>query len=409
MESNVRPAIPFSRIFGGGRTPNRILIAVGAVAAGLALSYAFKLLNESNQLSWMYDMKVFREAGRRVLDGRTVYWERPRSLFTHTPFNALLTAPPTLLPLPVVAVVWNAITACCLLAITWVSLGVAGVTSTRVRLAAALLVAVAALRFDPIATDLLLGQMNTVCALLLMVDLLVLRDRRWCGLITGALAGLYLVPGLFAVFLLLIGRYRAVLAAAAAFAATTAIGFVFLPGDSVHYWSGLFLKTGRVGQLQNPRAQSVLDVLARFLHTDGLGLWSPVIVVLLCAAGLALAVRMDRSGDRVGAVMVVALTTLLATPITWNHNFLWVVPVLLLLGVAGWRRRSAALLALVAVSAVNFFLAPYNGVPFTAPADLHLDLAQSLRSATFAINALILVVALAVARTSPDRDPVRPA
>lgn len=395
---------PSEETTGEGLDPRRrTVLVVGAIVVAIALSLVFRAVYISNQASWMYDMLVFRKAGQRVLDGQTIYWQTPRSLFTHTPFNALFCVLLVLPSLTVVAVVWNALTLFCLQVLTWLTLGLAGVNSVRVRAAIAVAVAVLSLRFDPLAMDLLLGQTNTLCVLLLVVDLILLRNSRWQGVITGVLAGIYLAPGLFVVFLLVSRRFRAVAMAVVGFAVPTAIGFAALPSDSVTYWRGLFLDSTRVGSLQNPRAQSVSDVLARFLHTSHLGFWSPVLVVLISAAGVALAWWLGRAGEWVAAVMVCGLASLLATPVSWNHNFVWVVPPLLLLGVAAVRRRSGWLAALVVVSVANFLVAPYTlGLPVTSAADLHLTVAQSLLACTYAVNALVLLVVFAVPRLTGE-------
>jgi hypothetical protein len=122
-----------------------------------------------------------------------------------------------------------------------------------------------------------------------------------------------------------------------------------------------------------------------------------VLVVFCCVAGLALAWRADRAGRPFPAVLLLGLTTLLATPISWNHNYVWAVPVLVWCCIVAARTRSSALWAVIAVSAVDFLLAPYTwGLPVGSAADLRLTVDQSLLAATYAANAVLLVAVLAL-------------
>jgi hypothetical protein len=88
--------------------------------------------------------------------------------------------------------------------------------------------------------------------------------------------------------------------------------------------------------LQNPRAQALHSLLARFLHANSLGLRSAQLVVLSCVgravAWLWLAVRVHRQGDPVAAVMICDLAVIMATPISWNDQFARMVPALAIIG-----------------------------------------------------------------------------
>lgn len=381
----------------------RALLVLGAAAVAIVLSVVFRMVYISNQFSWMYDMKVFREAGQRVLDGQTVYWQSGGSLFTHTPFAALLCVPLVLPTLTVISIVWNAITLFCLQALVWLSLRLSGVQSVWVRAGIAVGAAALAFRFDPAAMDLLLGQQNTVFILLLIFDLVVLRGRRWQGLITGVLTGIYLVPGLFVLFLLITRRYRGVAMSLAGFLATAAVGFAALPADSRLYWSGLFLNSKRVGALQNARAQSIADVLARFLHTGALGVTTPLLVIVCCAGGLFLARWLERTGRPFAAVLQLGLASILATPISWNHNYLWVVPALVPIAVVAARSGSALLWVVVTVSGADFLVAPYTlGIPIGKAVDLRLPVGQSLLACTYAVNAVLLIAVLALTKSTGE-------
>jgi alpha-1,2-mannosyltransferase len=77
---------------------------------------------------------------------------------------------------------------------------------------------------------------------------------------------------------------------------------------------------------------------------------------VLAAVGLVTAAALHRGGRPVAGWLTCALTGLLVSPISWDHHWVWIVPVLVLFADAavrarGARRRAWAALA-VAVAAV---------------------------------------------------------
>ena len=96
--------------------------------------------------------------------------------------------------------------------------------------------------------------------------------RWWHGLGIGIAAGVKLTPLIFIPYLLLIRRYRQAATAAAAFAATAALGYAILPRDSGTYWAhGLFLKANRIVFLGTRGNQSLRGVLTRLAGQRFLG------------------------------------------------------------------------------------------------------------------------------------------
>lgn len=366
---------------------------VAAAVLALLLSGLFLLLRSDEKADWMYDLLVFRKAGDLLLQGETIYWSQPRSLFTHTPFNAIISVPLVLVPLTVSAFLWNATTFFCLQMVARMTLDVARVRSSAARAAVMALTAGAAFVFDPLTKDLLLGQFKSVAMCLALVDLLILRSSRRQGVLIGILTGLFLLPGLFVGFWLLTRRLRPALTAMAAFASTVVIGFVFLPRDSLTYWGGLLLETDRVGSLQNLRSQSMASVLARWMHTGEVAWWVGVMAVVLSLCAVVGAVALDRRGAYFDAVCLVGLGTVMASPIAWNHHYVWVTPCLLLLAVRAVRRRSGVTAGLVILSLANFIAAPYTWIsPSDSRAALRLGIGDLIASSTYLLNLVILIV-----------------
>jgi alpha-1,2-mannosyltransferase len=312
--------------------------------------------------------------------------------FTYTPFAALLFAPLSLPPLGVAGVLWTAVSIVCLEASVWLCLGLTGIRAGP-RIVSTAAVCALAVWLDPISLTLLLGQVNVIVMFAVLMDLSLADGNRWKGIALGAAAGVKLIPAFFVVYLLLTGRLRAAAMALAAFAATIAVGFAGLASDSARYWGGLFLESSRVGDPQNVRSQSLRSVLVRWAHTSqGVEpVWIALSIAVVVAA-LALAVWAHRKGEELLAVCICATATLLISPITWQHHWVWVLPTLLWLAGRAWRSGSRALWIALAAAALEFYVRPYQwGIPVDRVADLHLDLRQLVQSSTYAATAVVFL------------------
>jgi alpha-1,2-mannosyltransferase len=249
---------------------------------------------------------------------------------------------------------------------------------------------------DPVSLTLLLGQVNLILMFLVLFDLSLADRSRWKGIGVGIAAGIKLTPAFFVLYLLLTRRLRAAAVAVATLAATVAIGFIALPGDSIRYWGGIFLDSSRVGAPQNVRSQSLRSVLVRWLHTSH-GI-EPAWILLsgaVAVAALGLAMWAHRRGEELLAICVCATGALLISPITWQHHWVWVVPALLWLAQRAWQTRSRVLWAIAGIIAAEFFVRPYIwGIPVDPVTDLHLGVWQLLQSSTYAVTA-VLVLGLA--------------
>jgi alpha-1,2-mannosyltransferase len=226
----------------------------------------------------------------------------------------------------------------------------------RMSLASAGLVALAGLAFEPFARNILLGQINIVLAALVVVDCFVV-PARYRGMMIGIAAGIKIVPGAFILFLILKREWAAVVRCGAAFAATVGLGAVFAPRDSWLFWSGGFINLSRFGEDAVIRGdnQSLTGAFMR-LSRD---LSPPPILILLlsCAAmalGLVAAKRQIDSGNDVAALVCIAFGSLLSSPISWTHHWIWAVPAVMVLVQTG-RRLAAALLASIFVIGPMWF------------------------------------------------------
>jgi len=370
-------------------------LAAFAVALGTYLGYALT----HPVPYWMdpVDLRVYRFGG--LIAAHVAPWYNPHRVsplydwpghlnlkFTYTPFAALLFTMLTIPALPLLLKTWVAVNVLALIAAIWFTLGglpqfspggpaqgsavsvgparaartgppqEAGPTApTRAaRMGATLLLAAVMFWTEPVQRTLYLGQIELVLMALIMWDACQPDRRWWKGAGIGLAAGIKLVPLIFIPYLLLTGRFRQAAVAAGTCAATVALGFCVLPADSRRWWlGGVFARGSRTGFVGWEGNQSLSAVVTRFAGsvTGGHGPWLAV-AALTVVAGLAAAAVLARSGYPLAGVLTCALTGLLASPISWDHHWVWVVPGVAALAGYAARCRAALRWALLAVAAL---------------------------------------------------------
>jgi alpha-1,2-mannosyltransferase len=265
------------------------------------------------------------------------------------------------------------------------------------------------LGFEPVSLTVLLGQINLILMAAVLIDLWLPDRSRWKGLGIGLAAGVKLIPAFFIVYLVVTRRLRAAAVATAALAGSIALGFMASPSSSLEYWGGVFLDSGRVGDPQNIRSQSLQSLLVRWLHTTQ-GVRPAWLLLSLAIAGLALllAVIAHRRGDELLAACVCGLATALLSPITWQHHWVWMVPMLLWLAARALRERSLLLWAALIIVTLEFMARPHEwGLPSDPAAQLHLGFWQLVLASTYALTAagLLVLAALHVRQRRPAAMP----
>jgi alpha-1,2-mannosyltransferase len=191
---------------------------------------------------------------------------------------------------------------------------------------------------------------------LVVVDCFVV-PARYRGILIGIAAGIKIVPGAFILFLVLKREWGAVLRCLAGLGFTVGLGAAFAPADSWQFWSGGFINLSRFGRDAVIRGdnQSLTGALMRLSHD----LSPPPIFTLLLsvgamALGLVAAKRQIDSGNDVSGLVCIGFASLLASPISWTHHWVWAVLALLVL-VQGRRRVAAALLGAIFVIGPMWF------------------------------------------------------
>jgi alpha-1,2-mannosyltransferase len=314
------------------------LLALGLVVLGGVLAaYVADLTHHLSAMTAMRDLVVYRAGGliaRHIsppfnsAQSAPLYsWQGADGVtFTYTPIAAVIFAGGSIVPWLVLRWAMTVVSLAALLLSVWLTFGMLGYTDRRVRAGATLLAGAAALATEPVQQTLALGQVNLVLMLLVVVDLMLMRQHWWNGVGIGLAAGIKLVPLIFIPYLLLTGRYRQAAVAAGTFAATIGIGYAVLPKDSARYWwDGLFLNANRIVFLGTRGNQSLRGMVTRFAGSvsGGTHLWLAVAVVV-AIAGLVTAAALYRAGHPVPGMLACALTGLLVSPLAWDHHWVWV-------------------------------------------------------------------------------------
>lgn len=354
MSSPAPPsAVPAAPARVGGLSRRRagsLALAVALVAAG-ALVAAFRYLGGHGH--WppepMVDLEVYKQAGRDLLHGRTLYQPPGRRLvFTYPPFASflgVLVAPFGRLD---GNIVWTVVIAVSMTAVVRLAFAPAlGRLEPDTRLVALGAITGVSLVTHPLLENVFFGQINTLLVLAVLADWLVPRSKLPRGVLTGVATAIKLTPALFVVFAWWSGRRRMAVTAALTAAACTGIAGLVAPHDTWQYFRHDMTDTSRIGDLRYTSNQSLRGLVARNVLPSIAG---PVWVVALAAVvlfALSRAARLDRSGRTLAAVAVVGALVTLVSPISWIHHHLWGIVVVGALVDDGRDRRRVAAAAVL--------------------------------------------------------------
>ncbi len=291
------------------------------------------------------DLSVYVQAGRVFVHNGALYGPNFGRIlgfplpYTYPPPLAALMGPISYLPWWFVRITWTVVN---LVLLVWiVRISYAPFLNRLERRASLgivlLLTGVIALTI-PVEDVIHLGQIDIIIVALVLADTVRRSERLPQGVLVGIATAIKLTPGAFVGYWLLIKRWRPALIASVTAVAVWAAAAILRPSLSIKYWTDIVFKPERIGDpayLQN-------QAIGGFLHRAGLTHASEWFVCALLAMGVALwlARRAHLGGDELAAVTLVGLGTLLASPVSWPHHAIWIVPATgLILGEGRDRRR----------------------------------------------------------------------
>lgn len=336
-------------------------IGLLAVSLVLWLLVAMKLTHQA-RAHLPTDFTVYRDAAINMLHGGATYRAYFTSVhlnFTYPPFALLLLSVLTL-PSPfVVLAIWWFLSSVALVVIVILVLHALTELPRRTVVPLALVIGASCLLLEPVRNSMDFGQINFFLMLAIVADVLVVRSSRR-GVLTGLAAAIKLTPLLYVAYFAVIRSRASVVRALGTLAVATAVAWIVLPSDSVLFWFHQAFSPGHKGGAMGTANQSWFGLAGHFSSTLGpsttivwLALSAPTFLV-----GLYLAKRYVTSARPVEALLALALTELLVSPISWTHHWSWIIllPVIL---IAKWRQDpwvSAAMVFVLLVAVV----APYK-------------------------------------------------
>ncbi|MEU6564633.1 glycosyltransferase 87 family protein [Nocardia nova] len=364
------------------------------------------------------DLQVYRLGVQAMWDGADLYGSLPKTTagislpFIYPPFAAVALGPFALLP-------WNAaavsffVVATLALAVTLylVARRVWGSGGTEVVLWASACAIPLGMLLEPVHSTLDFGQVNLLLMVLVAADCLPRRTRWPRGVLIGIAAAIKLTPAAFVLYFLVRRDYRAAITAAITGAIASGIAFALMPHESVKYWFGGMGNVSGLSGSAFRTNQSIQGVLSRFQVPEPAftALWA-----LLSLALLALVVTAMRRAvaDPALALAFNAVFTLLVSPISWSHHWVWIAPGLLAaVGVATRLPRRQAMIwyAIIIATAVVFTIGPQNWEPGDNNRELHWTPWQHLIGDTYVWLSVLLVAAYVFAGPRPaTREPLLP-
>ncbi len=281
--------------------------------------------------------------------------------FTYPPFAALLFSPFAHLPLRLNMVVFMWLSVGSLFGLVAVSLRVTcPALERRAVVWWALALVGPAVLLAPERETLFFGQINLILIVAVVADMtLDLRVPK--GVLVGLAAAVKLTPIILVPYLLLTRRTRAACYALGTFAAAAAVAAIASPRASWTYWSHDAWFPGRAGGVPFISNQGALGVLERLLRHSLTTVPSFAVVATVSAIGLAVAALAHRRSSVLLGFIVIEATECLASPISWDHHFVFVVLLIAWLALAQDRPVHGAWWA--AAVAVIFWSAPIWWVP----------------------------------------------
>lgn len=299
------------------------------------------------------DLAVYLRGASDLLTGLSPYRDVDALPYTYPPFSAIVFAPLTWLTRSAAELVFLGMSVAAYLALLWIVGRRLRWTTIEIAWAA-----VIGLRLEPLVRTFDLGQVNFLLAAMVALDLFVV-PRKYRGILIGLAAGIKLTPSVFGVAFLLHRQWAAAIRCAVSGLATVAIGAVVMPSDSWRYWTELLRDPRRIGALNYADNQSLVGVAARALDAERLSIAQMLPLELLgaalgCAAAWVCARRLrdpDGRPDQVAVALALALASLLASPVSWSHHWVWAIPgVMWLLTRRRWVAAAAWTAALYAAN-----------------------------------------------------------
>jgi alpha-1,2-mannosyltransferase len=275
------------------------------------------------------DLQVYRGAAKSLLSDKSLYdfTRFNGDVFTYPPIAGYLLVW-TALPEPLVENLWAVISLFAILGLAYsLAVGLEGnykqVKSPNQRLSCiagiALLLSISA----PGRSNLAFGQISLIIVSLTVLDLVILQNSPYRGILLGIGIAVKLTPLLFLPLLWLGGRRRQTLVATATAFGLTGLAAILDPPQSSFFWLRGLTDNSKFVNSWIPGNQSLRAVLERSgYHHNNLWLGLASIFSIL---GLVVALRLLNQRADFLAFGTIGACTIIVSPISWTHHQFWIL------------------------------------------------------------------------------------
>ncbi|GAA4894625.1 alpha-(1-2)-phosphatidylinositol mannoside mannosyltransferase [Tessaracoccus lubricantis] len=323
-------------------------------------------------IPYRIDFDVYRIGGQVFRDGGELYGTMPETVagislpFTYPPIAAAIFSLLTFVSWRAGSVTLSALTVASMLVVLFLVVRELG-ANRRDSVWLTVALGCIALYLNPFAETVQFGQINAVLMALVMVDLLVGRGKWWQGSLIGLAFAIKLTPAVFLGWFLMRRDWRQLAVGVGSALLFTGVGFALRPADSWAYWTRVLPASERIGEPAYPSNQSLNGMLHRAMLGDSATwVWfiASVVIGLAC---LVVIRRLLQRGDDLTPAVVLGVYALVASPVSWDHHFVWAAPAMVLTTAWLWRLRRPwpawAAAALTAAGLWIFRHAPHWELP----------------------------------------------
>jgi len=337
--------------------------------------------------------------------GENIYRSFGDEGFTYPPAAIMLFLPTTYVPFREAFAVWTQVSMACMAATYLVVLRATRTGPWLEHIAIATWACVATvLLFPPMDDMLAWGQTSTIVLLLVALDVLVVRDRSQ-GVLVGVATAFKLYPGVVVFFWIGRRRWRPAITAALTFVVVTAVAWAVWPQSSPWYYLKLLFGGRAMSVFEEPRFIALNSSPTGFFlrlpvlsHSTAVALGAAASVAI-AIVGIWAAVRLDRKGYRVTSLVILLCTSVLISPIAWDHYFTFTPLLVFVIMEVGFFSTAGKLAALALACFAYPWLAYRLGFMHPTLGDDVRDLLS--RNALFVAALLLMASGVLAARGTP--------
>ena len=327
-----------------------------SVVSWILVSMAVIVVSFDTDLRWRYllDMDVYIQGAEHFWTGTDLYdtffTTRNEGLpFTYPPFGALVFTPLWLLTELIGQTATERVFTVMSVLMLWLIAKTLATAAAQIGHRVQVPVVLAILMCSlPVLSTLDLGQINTVLMALVIADAGRLFTRIPLGVLTGIAAAIKLTPLVFGLYFLVLWVVKkkpgGLIGMGSAFLGASALAWLVHPQNSMVYWTETLLASDRIGQPWYAKNVSLRGELSRFPAlieaTAGTVLWGAGVVLIILLVAWATHRVLRRSDSPIHhllAVTLVSLISLLCSPVSWHHHWVWLGPLAICLWFTGYR------------------------------------------------------------------------